>query len=1077
MSTKTSSNSHNITKEIRFAVVMYGGISLAIYMNGIAQELLSLVTSTANDAEKKGTASVYKEIAEYLSELTPAFGHKFVVDIISGTSAGGINGICLAKGLVRGLDNLKVLEKIWLDEGNIDTLLNDRESDLDRYPSKMPKSSLFNSQRMYAKLLGAFQDMEKDAKTTASPHISSMDLFVTATDLRGVQSTVRLSDGEAYEHIHKHVFPFRYREDASIRNSSLNHFLGEFDPMLAFAARSTSSIPPAFEPVKISEILSYLKENHYKDYQIFTSKLEEWKSCFFKKYICTNENEQNGITLNEREFSDGGYLDNRPFGHAINAIHARQADCPIERKLLYIDPSPEQKDGPESKKEISFVKNLSLGLTLPSYETIREELKALQKRNEWIKKVRHILEDKLTSHNREHLKRRLEQEFFTTPISRGLSEQLFSIPIAAISESAEQRITPEESAVKKFWKYFVNPTKRESPDTEKKDFNSMQEALGDAYPAYHYTRLDLLTDQLALMIASAGMADENSALFQNIRENLKQWRSTHYHSVKGDVSDAGDMKTENMFFREFDIDFRIRRLSYFRKTLEKAIAHENVEYLCFGLLNKATGINVSNKKWSNDFTTAINDLYEEIGTNLNSYYLLREQLTSFGKENHLFQKLKEVVLNNTGVHSTSETSPEVLYEKIKSFFGQEYNLSPEGNRCKNSFDAVMNALHNFIEDKGQQHQYGTTQATGLLQNAFSKLGKNYPEIAGRFRFMYDYGYDLYDATTFQLLAGGEYGEGNVVDIFRISPADVPSLWNESEKKRSKLAGTALSAFGGFLDREWRRNDIMWGRLDAAERVITALLPDKSPAKQNDDDTAYHEKRKEFILKAQEIIIRETLHDWLAELDSTRFTSTKDEEQYQRLLSIKKSIDVFGHNKTENGEPEWKQKFMAAYDVHRDFEPEPNLRRLGRSSGVLSSMIDRVDSGKGGTQKVVGYLKKLNWILLGLLDFSTPKTMRSVLLGYWMQILVLVSAMVIGIGVFLNGSSGYTTTLGATLINFGAALLCFDIVVWLGRQTLVNLIQKIRCKSWIKRFLRFGIGIVALILLIGLMVLYQMMQNY
>ncbi|MEI6640070.1 MAG: patatin-like phospholipase family protein, partial [Chlorobium sp.] len=239
---KTSPNSREITKEIRFAVVMYGGISLAIYMNGIAQELMSLVTSTANDAEKKGTASVYKEIAEYLSELTPAFNHKFVIDIISGTSAGGINGICLAKGLVRGLDNLKVLEKIWLDEGNIDTLLNDRESDLDRYPSKAPKSSLFNSQRMYAKLLGAFKDMEKEANTTATPHISSMDLFVTATDLRGIQTTLRLSDGEAYEHIHKHVFPFRYREEASIRTSSLNHFLGEFDPMLAFAARSTSSI-------------------------------------------------------------------------------------------------------------------------------------------------------------------------------------------------------------------------------------------------------------------------------------------------------------------------------------------------------------------------------------------------------------------------------------------------------------------------------------------------------------------------------------------------------------------------------------------------------------------------------------------------------------------------------------------------------------------------------------------------------------------------------------------------------------------------------------------------------------------
>ena len=35
------------TQEIRFAVVLYGGVSLAIYMNGIAQELLHLVRATA----------------------------------------------------------------------------------------------------------------------------------------------------------------------------------------------------------------------------------------------------------------------------------------------------------------------------------------------------------------------------------------------------------------------------------------------------------------------------------------------------------------------------------------------------------------------------------------------------------------------------------------------------------------------------------------------------------------------------------------------------------------------------------------------------------------------------------------------------------------------------------------------------------------------------------------------------------------------------------------------------------------------------------------------------------------------
>ena len=45
--------------------------------------------------------------------------------------------------------------------------------------------------------------------------------------------------------------------------------------------------------------------------------------------------------------------------------------------------------------------------------------------------------------------------------------------------------------------------------------------------------------------------------------------------------------------------------------------------------------------------------------------------------------------------------------------------------------------------------------------------------------------------------------------------------------RRKLAGTALFHFGAFLNREWRQNDLMWGRLDAAERIIRAVLP-RSP---------------------------------------------------------------------------------------------------------------------------------------------------------------------------------------------------------------------------------------------------------
>src|SRR5215207_2571161 len=49
----TASPKAEYTQEVRFAIVMYGGVSLAIYINGIAQELLSLVRSTSKAARDK----------------------------------------------------------------------------------------------------------------------------------------------------------------------------------------------------------------------------------------------------------------------------------------------------------------------------------------------------------------------------------------------------------------------------------------------------------------------------------------------------------------------------------------------------------------------------------------------------------------------------------------------------------------------------------------------------------------------------------------------------------------------------------------------------------------------------------------------------------------------------------------------------------------------------------------------------------------------------------------------------------------------------------------------------------------
>src|SRR5438270_1128582 len=107
--------------EHRLAVVMYGGVSLAIYIGGIARELLAVIRATSQSrtnpdqagltvGELSPSEKIYRRIAQMTSGVSYADTEgargaelpvktRVSVDIISGTSAGGINGIFLAKAL------------------------------------------------------------------------------------------------------------------------------------------------------------------------------------------------------------------------------------------------------------------------------------------------------------------------------------------------------------------------------------------------------------------------------------------------------------------------------------------------------------------------------------------------------------------------------------------------------------------------------------------------------------------------------------------------------------------------------------------------------------------------------------------------------------------------------------------------------------------------------------------------------------------------------------------------------------------------------------------------------------------
>lgn len=110
---------------------------------------------------------------------------RVTVDIISGNSAGGINGVFLAKALSNDAP-LDAILNLWIEEGDLGKLLNDSESvsDLPGLAAQVPPVALLNGERMYRKLLAAFDDMDRQ-KSTSRYDPGRVDLFVTTTDIRG----------------------------------------------------------------------------------------------------------------------------------------------------------------------------------------------------------------------------------------------------------------------------------------------------------------------------------------------------------------------------------------------------------------------------------------------------------------------------------------------------------------------------------------------------------------------------------------------------------------------------------------------------------------------------------------------------------------------------------------------------------------------------------------------------------------------------------------------------------------------------------------------------------------------------
>ena len=973
-----------ITQEIRFAVVLYGGVSLAIYINGVVQELLRLVRSTAGVTARYPTdldpiEQIYRKLGQALAAgQTPVtepdadapVRTRFRIDVISGTSAGGINGVFLAKALANGGD-LKAIENLWFDQGALELLLNDGKSavDLPFAPSK-EKKSLLNSQRMYYELLDAFDQMDRGTQVSAQPLADELSLFATTTDIEGIAVPIRLSDEVVLERRHKNVFRFRFSKGAFFEEQR-NDFDAEHNPLLAFASRCTSSFPFAFEPMRLMDIDPVLSSmaTYKTTLRKLGSKSSYWQK-FFGQYITGPDTDNKAFA--SRSFGDGGYLNNKPFSYAVDALAESTSDYPVDRKLLYVEPSPEHLDlEPKPDAPPNALQNaLDALITIPGYQTIREDLSHILDRNLMITRVNQAVAQIETDAVRESQ---------TTPVLDG---------------------GPEISC--------------------------RREELH--YRSYYHLRAVDVTDAFATVIARAYGIEEGTVRFKSLRSIVRAWRGITYEAGEGrDLCD---------YLTKFDLSYRLRRLRFVLRKLDAyRSAASPVKRNQERAESAARFAGVSADMKPGHEMSGLAEMRPVLAQQYRKLLSLRRALLSDeiprtgavsesrAPESAQTLPLAEVrkVLADSGIEARMQQV--IDFENKNDSNGAAFRTRKISRSAGDSSDLELlfddRALAVLKTDSqlcAKLTEIGDRLAGELLvqfqdaHTAVSKqLGPDVDSLAARALRPFYFNFDLFDSLIFPMLYGTSTGESEPVSIFRISPEDASALEPDPKKRRTKLKGRAISNFGAFLDRSWRQNDLLWGRLDGAERIISALLPleESAELRSNLIDQAHAAILADFQVPER---VRQMVLDRIAGKHPGGHLSKPEANDLIAAVTA-----------TPAGAPRQRNRQTMANWTHLvppQMDQKVLLEDVARAASITGKVLDDIAASnnisKGGMWLTLG-----GRALWGLTELAVPQSAWNVALRYWTQLLYLIAIILIAGGIL---------SAVAQLTLFGWSLLGLTAVV-------------------------------------------------
>ncbi len=306
-------------EEVRFCVVLNGGVSLAVWMGGTVLELDRLI--------KAGQGETSRTAYGLMLALAGATAR---ADVIAGTSAGGINGAALALAQVNGRARVDALRDVWIDQGQIETLL--------RQPFRGAPSSLLRGDDFFLPELNAALTQMAAPLDWRSPSEAPIDLTIATTVLKGNQLVTTDALGQRLpQSLHAARLRWSRWPVPQINPATGLRAADPFSPtairftaaQLALAARASASFPIAFEPTYVPVGENPATSPRSREDQQVRPDMESAVAAW---------GDGAGGRDRSRYAVDGGLLANTPTAYALKAIQAMPSAGPVRRVMLLVYP-------------------------------------------------------------------------------------------------------------------------------------------------------------------------------------------------------------------------------------------------------------------------------------------------------------------------------------------------------------------------------------------------------------------------------------------------------------------------------------------------------------------------------------------------------------------------------------------------------------------------------------------------------------------------------------------------------------------------------------------------------------------